>query len=339
MRVGLIARMDQSGLGQGQTLRIARLINPDKVMVIDSTSFNGSKQYPEWYSAYNTTTINGFPDAMQIRHFLSGLDKVITCETFYSNHFTAIARDMNVRTICIANPEFFDWFKPNWGMVPIPDKVIVPSLWMMDEMQKRFYAKYLPTPIFQDEFDSAAETNLSRTSSKRRYLFLNGKTAANDRNGLESLYEALELSRGDFEVVVKAQGDVKKHPDPRLIYDLSNPVNQADLFTNFDAMIMPRRYAGQCLPMTEALMSGLPVVMLDIDPNNKILPAKWLVPAYKKEELMTRIPVDVYSAHPVDLAAMLDNLDVGLKAKAEAIHIGQSYEAENLRPQYEELLS
>lgn len=37
-------------------------------------------------------------------------------------------------------------------------------------------------------------------------------------------------------------------------------------------MILPRKYAGLCLPMNEALMSGLPVIMTDIEPNNVILP-------------------------------------------------------------------
>lgn len=335
MKLALIARQDKSGLGQGQTLRLARLLNPDKIMLIDSTSFNGAKQFPEWYKDYGSVTINGFPNDLQIRHFISGLDIVLTCETFYNIRFTIIAKDMGVKTVCIANPEFFDWFKPNFTFVPRPDKVIIPSEWMMDRMSE-FNATYLPTPIFEDEFKQAREINLKRTG-KPRYLFMNGKTAAHDRNGLESVYEALHLSKGDFEIVIKAQGDIKKHPDPRIIYDFSNPDNQEDLYKDYDAMILPRRYAGQALPMTEALQSALPVIMTDIDPNNKVLPKEWLVPATKTGEFMTRTLIDIFSATPLYLAEMLDASEWS-EAKKYACHLNKQYDAETLRPKYEELL-
>lgn len=335
MKLGLITRMDKSGLGQGQTLRLARLLNPDRVLLIDSTSFNGSKQHPEWYAGFEGMITYGFPTDDQVRLFLDGLDTVISCETFYNNRFTRIAKEMKVKTILVANPEFFDWFKPEWALVPRPDKIVVPSQWLMDKMLQ-FNAQYIPTPIFEDEFAKAREINLQRTG-KRRYLFLNGKTAAHDRNGLESFYTALEQSRDDFEVVVKAQGDVKKHPDPRVTYDTSNPDEQWKLYADFDAMILPRRYAGQCLPMMEALSSGLPVVMTDIDPNNKVLPKELLIPATKTDSLMTRFLVDIYSADVKALAEKLDNLEVTAEAKAKALDIAKQFDAEILRPRYEEL--
>lgn len=340
MRIGLIARMDKSGLGQGQTKRIARLLKPDRIMLIDSTPFNGATQYPEWYKGTQTDLIYGFPDTDEIIHFLSGIDVVITCETFYNRQFTILAKQLKVKTILIANPEFFDWFKPDWdGRVTLPDKVIVPSEWMMDKM-KRFNAEYLPTPIFEDEFEKARDINLKRTG-KPRYLFLNGKTAAHDRAGLESLYEALQLARGDFEVVVKAQGEVKKHPDPRLTYDFSNPDEQWELYAGFDAMIHPRRYGGQSLPATEALQSGLPVIMTDIDPNNKVLPENLLIPAEKTGEFMARTMIDIYSADPDYLANKLDtfkNYRLTI-AKEKAIEIAKQYDAETLRPEYERVIS
>jgi len=343
-KIGLIARCDKTGLGQGQTLRLARLLKPDKVMLIDSTKFNGNEQYP-WYSQYPSTLIDGFPSDEQIRIFLSGLDLVITCETFYNNRFTTIAKEAKVKTICVANPEFWDYFKPSFAsLYPLPDKVIVPSYWMYSTMKHQFGAEYLPTPIFEDEFKKAREINLKR-KDKRKYLFMNGKTAAEDRNGLESLYKALELSanpgwesNNDFTITIKAQHDVKRHPDPRLIYDFTNPENQADLYTDFDALILPRRYGGQALSMCEALLAGLPVVMTDIEPNNVVLPKDWLVEAYESTELMTRLLIKVYSAEPISLADRLDNLDVSKEAKLRAYEIGKQYDAESLRIKYEELL-
>jgi glycosyltransferase involved in cell wall biosynthesis len=166
---------------------------------------------------------------------------------------------------------------------------------------------------------------------------MNGKTAAEDRNGLQSLYIALRYTDANFTVTIKAQNDVQRHKDPRLVYDFTAPERQADLYDGFDALILPRRYAGQSLPMTEALYCGLPVVMTDIDPNNKVLPPEWLVPARKAGTLMTRIPLDVYSASQKALAEKLATLDTSKRAKMKARNIGMKYDSEHLRAKYERL--
>lgn len=326
--------MDKSGLGV-QTKRLARLLKPDKILLIDSTSFNDNQQYPQWYREYDHEIIYGFPNDLHIRHFLSGIDKVMTCETFYSTRFTDIAKSLRVETICIANPEFFDWLKPNWGFIPRPDKIVVPSKWMLKEMA-RFNPIYLPTPIFKDEFEKARQANLS--DSKRRYLFINGKTAEQDRNGLQSLYEALTMSSGEFEITIKSQNNIPLCLDKRVSYDVENPEENWKLYTGYDALILPRRYGGQSLPMCEALQSGLPVIMTDIEPNNQVLPKKWLVQADKTGEFMGRTKIDVFSANPMGLAVLLDRLDVSIEAKKEAYDIGRQFDAEKLKQEYEELI-
>jgi hypothetical protein len=332
-KIGLIARADvKGGLGI-QTYRLNRLLKPDKVMLIDSSSFNGNQQYPELYD--DVEAINGFPTPEQIADFCKQVDIVISCETFYSDYFVDIARANNTKTILIFNYEFLDQL--NRPHLSLPDKLIQPSYWYLDEMKTRFNAEYLPTPIFEDEFEKAREINLKRTG--RKFLFMNGKTAAEDRNGLQSLYRALELSKGDFTVTVKAQNDVPKHPDPRLIYDFTNPENQNDLYEGFDCLIQPRRYGGQTLSMTEALQSAMPVIMTDIEPNNKVLPKEWLVPAKVNGQLMTRIMLDVYDANSGSLADMLDTTFVTKEGKKKACAIGKQYDAETLRSEYEALLS
>lgn len=335
---GLIARMDKSGLGI-QSSRLARLLKPDKIMLIDSTPFNGNQQHPDWYKDYQTVTISGFPTEEQITEFVKGLDTVISCETFYHNGFTHITKAFPVKTVLIANPEFFDWFKPAWATIPLPDQVVVPSEWMWDRM-KPFNPTYLPTPIFEDEFEETREINFNLPPNQDPYyLFINGKSAVHDRNGLESLYSALELSTGSYTVVVKSQDEIKKHPDPRLEYDFTDPDDPSFLYAGFDALILPRRYGGQSLPMSEALTCGLPVIMPDVGPNNKILPSDWLVPATKTGEFMARTPIDIYSSDAKQLALALDTQWLWASEKKEAFKLSKQYNAEVLRPKYEELLS
>lgn len=318
MKIGLIARMDRTGLGQGQTLRLARILDLNCIMLIDSTPFNGNEQHPEWYQGYFKHVVEGFPTDDQVREFLEHVDVVISCETFYNNNFTQIAKDMGKKTVLIANYEFFDWHRPQFANVLKPDKVIVPSLWHFEEMQENFGADYIPTPVFYTDFAEAREKNLSRKiTDKRRYLFINGKQAVHDRNGLMTMYDALKYTDADFELVIRCQGEpqpivtssgitFRRIEDPRVIYDFADVEDQADMYEDFDALIMPRRYAGQCLPMNEALQSALPVIMTDIDPNNRILPKEWLFPAEFMGTFMTRKPIELYSGNPKALAALMD---------------------------------
>ena len=83
MRLGIIARSDNTGLGN-QTIELVKMLNPDKILLINSQFFNNNKQHPEWYKGYNVIqTVKGMPKTSEIIAFLEGLDVVISCETFY----------------------------------------------------------------------------------------------------------------------------------------------------------------------------------------------------------------------------------------------------------------
>lgn len=332
--LGLIVRQVKSGLGI-QSKRLVRLLDPDELLVIDSTSFDGRPQYPQWYKGYNTTFIQGFPSDFDIKSFLSKVDTVVTCETFYSNNFTSLARIMGKKTVCIANPEFFDNLKPRYAYLPLADKIIVPSKWKLDVMAK-YKPIHIPMPIFEDEFKKARQTNLGRTG--KDYLFVNGKSADHDRNGLYSLYEALAYSNGDYTITIKSQVPIRKHADSRLKYDFSNPDDNNDLYEGFDALIHPRRYGGQTLSMGEALSSAMPVIMTDISPNYDLLPKEWLIPANRTAQFQARFAVDIYSANTIALAKKLDTLKVDKQMKQKAIDISQEYEPEIIREKFKFIL-
>ena len=305
MRIGLIARSDNTGLGN-QTRNLARMLHPDEVMLINSTSFNGNKQYPEKYDQYNVTTINGFPSYAEINDWLKGLDVVVTCEVFYSLHFVDIARDLGVKTVNHYNWEFADYLRN--PSLSLPDKLLSPSKWNLEYANKIWgNVSYLPTPIFIDDFVSAKEANMVK-NVKKRFLHIMGKAAVNDRNGTEDLVNALKYCRSDFELVIKSQ--IPTMPaymkDPRITFDNTNPKDEVDLYKGFDAMIIPRRYGGQCLPMTEALCAGLPVIMTDISPNNTVLPPHWLVKSHNRGGFMARTWVELYSA---DLPLLAERID------------------------------
>lgn len=325
MRVGLIARSDRTGLGN-QTRNLARMLRPDEIMLIDSSVFNGNEQHPEIYDHYSVTHIKGFPSDEQVADWIRGLNVVITCEIFYNQNFVDIAKRMGVKTINQYNWEFADYLRnPN---LTLPDKLVSPSKWMFEESRKLWgNVEYLPTPVFIDDFAAIKDANYQRTG-KKRFLHIMGRQAVNDRNGTFDVIQAMRWSREDFELVIKAQSGNLGFAinDSRIIVDTSSPENEVELYRDFDAMIMPRRYGGQCLPMTEALCAGLPVIMTDVSPNNKILPQHWLVQAVSAGRFMTRTWIEMFS---VNHQALGERLDFAARKdlrgdKAQAYNIGYS---------------
>jgi hypothetical protein len=174
-------------------------------------------------------------------------------------------------------------------------------------------------------------------------LHIAGKVAIKDRNGTDTVIEMMRHSKADFILEIRSQGEMSYNIDDNRIKIITDNVeNQEDLYSGYDAMVMPRRYAGLCLPMNEGLLCGLPVFMTDISPNNQVLPSDWLVASHKVDELMTRTMLDVYSADPVQLAAKIDAYMSSdqTEAKKKAFDIGYlNFSQEALKQGYLDIFS
>lgn len=344
MRLGIIARCDNTGLGN-QTRELVKMLNPDKILVIDSSHFNKNKQNLNWYENYDHAfTRLGFPKRGEIVNFLRNLDIVLSCETFYSSMFVDLARDSNVKTVLQYNYEFLvNIQNPEES---VPDVFIAPSLWKFEKMQTLFKDKakivHLPPPTEISLFDNARNENLSK--SHNSILHIAGKRAARDRNGTDTVLEMLRYSREDYNLVITSQTEFENRPrDSRLSIRENNIKNRQDLYMGYDAMILPRRYAGLCLPMNEALISGLPVFMTNLSPNNDILPNHWLIDAKQIGQFRAKSIIDIYEGDPVQLAKLVDNY-IGmrrkdkLEMKKQALDIGiEHFSPEILKDKYLDL--
>jgi hypothetical protein len=307
MRLGIIARSDNTGLGN-QTRELVNMLNPDKILLIDSAPFNKNKQHPEWYEGYNLySTRGGMPTTKEIIWFLKDVDVVISCETFYHLDLVDLARQQGTKTILQYNYELFgNLTNPNWSL---PDVLLSPSLWNIDIVKERFGSAcdviHLPPPTNESLFNKAKDNNLLKDHN--RILHIAGKKAAKDRNGTESIFEMVKHSKEDYELVIKSQTPLDTNcKDSRVKIEIGNPASREDMYDGFDAMILPRRYAGLCLPMNESLISALPVFMTDISPNNQVLPSRWLAPSHKELVLNAKTKINVYGAEPKRLARLLD---------------------------------
>jgi hypothetical protein len=343
MRLGIIARSDNTGLGN-QTRELVNMLDPDKILLIDSTPFNKNKQHPEWYDGYDCIKSNGFPSSEQIKIFLNSVDVVLSCETFYDQNFIRYANKRNVKTILQYNYELFGHLSnPN---LPLPTALLSPSVWKIEHIQKLFGNQtkviHLPPPTNENLFNKVKENNLSK--SHNRILHVAGKKASKDRNGTETVIDMLKYSKNDYELVIRSQSEIESNiKDSRLTIEIGNPENREDMYDGFDAMVLPRRYAGLCLPMNEALLSALPVFMTNISPNNYVLPQDWLVKSDSIGTIRTKIRLELFEANPRDLAKTIDDY-MSIKDKRlykeQAYNIGiTNFSPNTLKDKYLEIIS
>jgi glycosyltransferase involved in cell wall biosynthesis len=343
MRLGIIARSDNTGLGN-QTRELVNMLNPDKILLIDSTPFNKNKQHPEWYEKYNCIKSHGFPSSQHIKVFLNDIDVVLSCETFYDQNFIKYADKRGVKTILQYNYELFGHLSnPN---LPLPTVLLSPSIWEIDTIKRMFGNKtkviHLPPPTNEELFYKIKENNLSKSHNK--ILHIAGKKAAKDRNGTNTVIDMLKYSKENYQLVIKSQSEIETAAkDPRLTIEIGNPSHREDMYNGFDAMVLPRRYAGLCLPMNEALLSALPVFMTNVSPNNHILPSDWLIKSDSIGTIKTKVRIDLFEADPRILAKKIDDYII-LKDKEsykkQAYEIGiNNFSPNVLKQQYLELIS
>lgn len=344
MNFGLIARSDNTGLGF-QTHELASMLNPDRIMLINSFPFNKNQQHPERYDNFKNVRYSsgGFLGRETAGTFLRDLDVVFSCETFYCPRFMEIANKLGVKVILQYNYEFLDYLQNN--SLILPHVLLAPSVWNLDDVKNKFQdrsrVEFLPPPTNDKIFENARKINMSK--DHRRILHVAGKIADSDRNGTQTVIEMLKYSKEDYELVIKTQTEINiDYKDSRLTIDYGNPDDRESLYKGFDAMVLPRRYAGLCLPMNEALMSGLPVFMTNVSPNNAILPQQWLVKSKKIDEIMTRTLLPVYEAVALDLGKQIDAYIAKdkLEDKQKAFEIGYNNFSPNvLKEKYIELIN
>jgi hypothetical protein len=343
MRLGIIARSDNTGLGN-QTKELVDMLKPTKILLIDSTPFNKNNQHPEWYKDYDCIRSTGFPTLQQIKLFLKEVDVVISCETFYDQNFVRYAKKYGVKTILQYNYELFgNLAAPN---LALPDVLLSPSVWHIEHVKKLFGNQskviHLPPPTNPLIFSGAKEINMSKDHN--RILHIAGKKAAKDRNGTNTVLEMLRYSKADYELVIRSQSEIETNiKDSRLTIEIGNPDNREDMYSGFDAMVLPRRYAGLCLPMNEALLSALPVFMTDISPNDHILPKEWLIKSSSLGTFRTKVRIELFEANPRELAYSVDNYinDKNKNIqKQNAFNIGyKNFAPKNLKDSYLDIIS
>lgn len=314
MRWGLIARPETArGLGV-QTQDMAHWLKPDKVLTIwmpDSgdyatTQIDGLNLF--WDHKFLG---NGLPLALE---WAKDLDVVLSVETFYDVAFERMLREAGKKTVILGNPEFHrpDLFKPTeyWW----------PTEWLRNKITR---GRLMPMPS-----TAPWEAPLSVPfdgSIPLEVLHVVGRPALGDRNGTQLLLEALQFIQGDVNVTITALGsspvldaafDGRFNIPENVKLDVitEGTEDRWSLYEGKHLLVMPRRYAGLCLPVLEAMSCGLAVMMPECSPNS-MWPAK-LLPATKTGQVPMPVGhVPIYSTS----SAMIGRSLSGFMAKPDTL--------------------
>lgn len=294
MRVGVVSPLTDRGLGI-QSWEAARHLDAEVLFV--ETKDPSAPSHPE--RARNATRVRWAQglDPGIVRPWLDRVDVVYAAETFYDRRFTAWANEAKTTTVLHANPEF-------WTGRDHPTLLWSATPWRHDVMPT--YSQVVPYPVTTDRFTPAEPHD-----GPCRWVHVAGKRAIADRNGTDTVVAALAHLRQPCELrIVVQHGEVPALPNLPSHVQVTHVDPPADywrLYDDADALVLPRRYGGLCLPVQEACAAGLAVVMSDLTPNH-VWPGPRVPAEFDTKVTMPCGRVPVYDVDPRALARTMDGL-------------------------------
>lgn len=306
MKIGLIARADNSGLGV-QTLDFAKHVNPEKSLIVDLSHLNGLTTHPERFPGAEVLKYVPYPKVNEscpvskaaIDSFLDGLDLVFTCETPYDSYLFLEARRRGIKTILQYNFEFLDNLENKEA--PRPDLFMAPSCWRYEDAD--FSNKvFIPVPVDTERFKY-----VHRTSAKT-FLHLAGNSTLEDRNGTLLLIASWRDVKFGANLLIKSPRVINFYGSPNVEVDNRKIEDNLELYQTGDVFIMPRKYGGLCLPLNEALALGMPVIMTDVCPQSEFISSSSLVRCSSTKRVNTKASIEVHTVDHNALAAKVDEL-------------------------------
>jgi hypothetical protein len=319
-RLGLIARADSSGLAN-QSHEVWRHLHPARTLIVDLKEKNRGpfraglfwrSGAEAWVNSGVLTRITAAPQPSdeEIAWLVDGCNVVYTAETTTHSGLNRYCQDTGTRLVLHANPELYqsDYGDP-------PAEVWAATHWREDLLPAH---EVVPFPVATDRFTQRDITEVHRALHVAAPAML-------DRNGYQLVTAAI----------------------PHLRYALGwSPPGWAtdywQLYSDADALILPRRYAGLCLSQQEAAAAGLPIVMLESDANaHRTLPELRVPVSSSQWHPMKGGMVEVFDADPYDLARCIDRLaDPSLVKSAAACSRSWAEEIswKNQLPKWRQLL-
>ena len=297
MKIGLVARMDNGGLGI-LSWNLYKHLPISKVLVVPSTYQNFPERFPNALICSKT-----IPTLDEIKEFLTDIDLVIVIETPYNWNIFAEAKRRGIKTILIP---MYEWLQK---VVPFePDLYLCPSKLDFDLMKGN--KKFLPIPIDRKEIEFYERTN------NKNFIFVNGHGGFQGRNSLREFLDAIPYIQSDIKIFIFSQVPFQGIADKRIAIAIGE-VDYQDLWRMGDIYVHLHKFDGLSLPLNEALSAGYPIIASDIYPANEYLPKELLIKPFvfsKSPLMLSTNPIDIYLFNPIDIAKKIDevaNMPIG----------------------------
>lgn len=292
-----LVRSDDGGLG-ALTWEFWRHMWPARTLVVMTNHRSRGRSDISRFMSHSfdqqTRFTPGGPTSEDIDWLLTDAQVVYTAETWYSTALPQIAAARGVRTVLHAMPEMDGKEQA--------DLTLIPTEWRHETMP---HTVVLPVPIATDRFTTQPREQLTT-------LYHVASAAMCDRNGLDIVLATMAHVRSPIKLVIRAPGQ----PGPTVIGPVRIewlPHHHGPYFEawpeGIDALIMPRRFGGLCLPVQEAWAQGIPALMTDLDPQRNWISPDALVPAYISELAhMKGGTIEVHDSDPRAWAQRIDDL-------------------------------
>lgn len=306
MKIGLLAYSTNTGLGY-QTLDFAKHIECEKILIADLGNLNHMTVHHERYTnlAKEVSIANGIPSDDDMEWLTNDVDLIFVCETPLNWNLFKIADQKDVVSVLQFNYEFLEYFRhPNY---PAPTVLASPSFWNIEAVQNLKIApvEYLPVPIDTKKIPFREITEI------KTLLHIMGRPAVHDRNGtLDFLRLALALGK-EYRYKIYGQKPQEMSTE-QTFYPIKVAIEEAknvlgdnlevyfdtednrSMYEEGDLFVLPRKYGGLCLPLWEAMSAGIPALMTQIDPNDKVLELNWLAKSEPFGTIRTHSDIPMY---------------------------------------------
>ena len=305
MRIGMIARYDNSGLGT-LSWEFARHLKPSKVVLVANGVY---QKFPERYVEFENriSRLTSRVDEDSQKWLLEDIDVLLTFETFYSWELVKKAKDKGIKTALVTMFEMTPVKPPDY-----PDLYLCPSELDLQVFKDRFShvpSVFIPIPIATDRL-IWKERKVANT-----FIHNASHGGMNGRKGTSLLIDAMKYVKTDVKIIINSWVNFVCY-DKRIEVKLRNFRNYWPAWQEGDVLIYPQDYNGISLPVQEAYASGLGIVSTDIYPFNTWLPKELLfAPIEMRVTRASKSLIEVSAAiiNPVDIAKKIDeaaNMDL-----------------------------
>lgn len=323
-----IARYDNSGLGT-LSREFARHLKPVKVALVQNHRF---QTFPERYSEFDSRKVEIF-DKDFYDWFLK--DTVFSIETFYNWNIVKEARARGVKTV------LYTMYEMSPKQMPLmPDLLLCPSKLDYDVFKDYpTRVEYLPVPVATDRLQWKKRTKAKTFIHSASHGGMSG------RKGTQLFLDAIPKVKSDVKFKIYSWSNQYNVPDDnRVELSVVNFKNYWQIWRDGDVLVYPQDYNGICLPIVEAMSSGLGVITTNIYPFNEYMPKDLLFDGY--EQYTTRAAPHLIETEAVKISpdAIAEKIDEWAnKDISEFSEYGKTWAEANswdrLLPAYKDLLN